>query len=194
MEKPIKDWTLEELRKYCDDRGCYDCVFNDCPSGFECSFLSDEAFWEWLDKIPSQEPPKVSSQPNVKETSLGEMTLNEVKKICRTSHCAECAFLGGKGCNILRKPERWILAQKPLVFTETEKAIAKSLAYLTPFIQNIELYRSTSSNTSNTIYVRNISWDSTYPFAFPISLFPTITENNLQSVTLADILKEEGNE
>ena len=52
MDKPLKDWTLEEILKYCKSVDCGECKLEDfCGNYFGISPNDMENFYGW-NKIP----------------------------------------------------------------------------------------------------------------------------------------------
>ena len=51
MDKPLKDWTLEEAQKYCGKTDCEDCIFDtDSPEVSRCPMSGNPSTWRFIRK------------------------------------------------------------------------------------------------------------------------------------------------
>ena len=90
MDKPLKDWTLGEIKEYCREKG-YHC--GDCPAkdeGDRCKLNSTPEIW------PLEPKPRFTEQ-EVEVAKAIKLLFPDVVKVCRFSGVVKAECENGSG-------------------------------------------------------------------------------------------------
>lgn len=90
MDKPLKDWTLGEVKEYCNPRGrCSGCAFFNRSQG-RCRFYDGPYHWDLTDR------PNFTEQ-EVEVAKAIKLLFPDAVKVCRLSGVIKAECENGSG-------------------------------------------------------------------------------------------------